>query len=58
MFCVYAATIGYDFYASIVLLFRWPRIRFESLRAEIKRSLGIIVVVAIVLNWLYLLANH
>ena len=58
MFCVYAATIGYDLYSSVVLLFRLPRIRFGPLRAEIKRGLEILVVVAIVLNWLYLLANH
>jgi hypothetical protein len=58
MFCVYAATIGYDCYASVVLLFRLPRVRFESPPAAIKRSLGIIVVAAIALNWLYLLTSY
>lgn len=58
MFCVYAATIGYDCYASVVLLFRLPRVRFESPPGAIKRGLGIIVVVAIALNWLYLLTSY
>jgi uncharacterized protein DUF2752 len=58
MFSAYAATIGFDLYASVVLLFELPRIRFGSLPAKIKRGLGTILVVAIVVNWLYLLTNH
>lgn len=58
MFCAYAATIGFDLYASVVLLFELPRIRFGLLPAKIKRGLAIVLVTAMVVNWLYLVMNR
>jgi hypothetical protein len=58
MFVCYAATGLIDLYAATVVLFRLPRIRLAKLPAEIKHRLCVIVVIALGINWCYLLAHH
>src|SRR5215831_16780479 len=58
MFVCYAATGLIDLYAATVVLFQLPRIRLANLPAEIKHRLCVIVVIALGINWFYLLTHH
>jgi hypothetical protein len=58
IFICYGGTLLIDLYAAAVLLFRLPRLRLANLPSQIKRTLGALVIVALTVNWFYLLANR
>jgi Protein of unknown function (DUF2752) len=57
LFLCYAGTLVLDLYCTFVLLFRLPRLRLPRQPARIKYRLCILVVVAIAMNWIYLVAS-
>lgn len=58
IFVCYGATLLVNFYAAAVLLFRFPRLRFAYLPSKVKRALGALFIIALALNWIYLLTNR
>jgi hypothetical protein len=57
---VFAALCGlsiFDAYAFVVVLSRKPRLRFTSFTAGEKTFLRVVVVVALLANWIYLLSR-
>jgi hypothetical protein len=58
IFVCYAVTIILDLYCAGVLLFQFPRLRLAGLPSNVKRHLGVLVLAAVLLNWLYLLTNR
>ena len=51
------AVVLYDAYAGLVLLLRWPRLRFDDPAASTARMLRFAVIVVVALNWLWLISN-
>ena len=47
----------FDVYAVLVLVSGWPRLRIAQLTANEKNSMRVLVVAALVLNWIYLLGH-
>ena len=58
MFVCYAGALILDLYCVGVLLFRFPRVRLAGVPSKVKRGLYLLILVAIVANWVYLLANR
>ena len=58
IFVCYAGTIVLNFYCAGVLFFQFPRLRLAGLPAKVKRCLGVLVLAAVALNWVYLVTNR
>ena len=58
IFSCYIGTIILNLYCAGVLLFRFPRVRLTGLPPDVKRSLYVLALTAVTLNWFYLLANR
>jgi hypothetical protein len=58
IFICYGGTLLLNLYAAAVLFFQLPRLRLANLQPKVKRGLGALVVIALMANWIYLLANH
>jgi len=54
VFCGFIAILLFDLYAVAVLLFKFPRLRFDNLRPGTARKIRIIAVLAATANWIYL----
>jgi Protein of unknown function (DUF2752) len=57
-FVLYLGTLAFDLYCTLILLFRIPRPRLYRLPAKVKSRLCVIILLAVVLNWVYLVANR
>jgi hypothetical protein len=55
IFVCYIGTIILNLYGVSVLLFQFPRLRLTGLPIDLKRSLSVLAVAALALNWAYLL---
>jgi hypothetical protein len=58
IFICYGGTLLVNLYAAAALFFRFPRLRLANLPSKVKRTLGALVVIALVTNWAYLLAHR
>jgi hypothetical protein len=58
IFICYGGTILLDLYAAATLLCRFPRLRLAHLPSRVKRALGVLTVIAVTANWMYLLAHR
>jgi hypothetical protein len=57
IFVCYTGIIILNLYCLGVLLFQFPRVRLSGLPLYFKRCLSVLVVGALVVNWVYLLLN-
>lgn len=58
IFVCYVGTIILNVYCAGVLFFQFPRLRLAGLPANVKRCLGVLVLAAVALNWVYLVASR
>jgi hypothetical protein len=58
IFVCYGLTLLVNLYAAAVLLFRFPRLRLAHLAPKVKHALEALVIIALTLNWIYLLATR
>jgi len=58
IFICYGGTLLVNLYAISVLLFRLPRLRLANVPSKVKRTLGALVMIALMGNWIYLVAHR
>ncbi|MDQ2867715.1 MAG: DUF2752 domain-containing protein [Verrucomicrobiota bacterium] len=53
----YCGVIAFDFYAAVVLMMRWPRLRMTPLKPVTARLFRLAFLVLFLANWIYLWRN-